>query len=123
MIKQVWHTANIPDILYFVAHPIFLVAGLIILLRRRARWTLRLGLFLLVAVGAGVTWVYHSNPPEILEPILFFFIVPLSGIFLASQISIVQRHPWSLLLVGPLFYIAGVFLAVNVWIRILVRPV
>jgi|SRR4030095_5215033 hypothetical protein len=118
-----WQSAQIPDILYFVACPIFLVAGLIILLRRRAHWTLGLGLSLLVAVGVGVAWVQHFDPPKIVEPILFFFIVPLSGIFLASQIGIVQRHPWSLLLVGPLFYIASVFLAVNVWIRILVRPV
>jgi len=99
------------------------VAGLIILLRRRAHWTLALGLSLLVAVGAGVPWVQYFDPPKIMEPVLFFFVVPLSGVFLASQIGIVQRHPWSLLFFGLLFYIVGVVLAVNVWIRILVRPI
>lgn len=121
---QMWQSAIAKsDIFYSLACPMLLMAGLIIFLRRQAHWILRLGLSLLVAVGAGVSWVQHSDPPKIVEPILFFFIVPFSGIFLASQIGIVQRRPWSMLFFGPLFYIVGVFLAVNVWIRILVRPV
>lgn len=99
------------------------MAGLIVLLRRRVHWILGLGLSLLVAVGAGVAWVKQFDPPKIAEPIFLFFVVPLSEIFIASQIGIVQRRPWLLLLLGPLFYIVGVFLAVNVWIRILVHPV
>jgi hypothetical protein len=116
-----WHPPRIElDIFYFVVCPILLTAGVFVLLRQRTHWMVELGISLLVALIAGAAWVASAGAPFGMWAIFFFFLIPFSGIFLASRIRAVQRHPWSLLIAAPVFYVVGLFVAANIWIRLLV---
>jgi hypothetical protein len=118
-----WHPPRIElDIFYFVVCPALLTVGLFVLLRQQAHWLVELGVSLLVALIAGIAWVASAGGPFGFWTVVFFFLIPFSGIFLASRIGVVQRHPWSVLITAPLFYVIGVFVAASIWTKLLVHP-